>query len=77
VLGAREGEIKWGVGGDDLSPARAWGHWAGKRGSWTAHTLFAARQASGCEKPRHPRLQEWGRSSPGSLGLTEARDDRF
>ena len=53
----------------------------GALGRWTrraaAHFPHCPRWVSGCRKPRALAHRVWPRGSPRSLGLMEARDNRF
>ena len=69
-----------GVGervGENLHPARVLVLWSGRHWKITAH--FPQGPGGGCLAvgSYRPILRGWTRSSPGSLGLTEARDNRF
>ena len=76
MWGAGHEEVK-GWRGDDLSPARARGTGQADRGgSWTSCVLHTG-WSLGCGKSCSYRLRGWEGGSPESLGITEARDDRF
>ena len=67
---------KRGVG-ENPHPARVPVLWAGGRGRTATRFARGPRWASGCVKPLTPHSGWWTRGSPRSLGLTEARDNRF
>ena len=78
-MGLLAGQWVWGKEGvgENPSPTRVPVLWAGGRGRTAACFSRGPRWVSGCVKPWTPALMGWTEGTLKSLGLTEARENRF